>query len=92
MNLEQRLAAVETELTKMKSQQEMSDGMSQLMQKVAIEAIKKSLLPGGFLYQHGNCEKAAALKRQPSDALDSSSCGRMSATYTMILNLGDADS
>ncbi|EKN3387789.1 hypothetical protein OU757_004587, partial [Yersinia enterocolitica] len=51
MTLEQRLAAVEAELEKMKTQQKDNKDIAELMKKTITEAIKKERRPGGLLYR-----------------------------------------
>ncbi|CFB70225.1 TPA: hypothetical protein ACSA7L_004107 [Yersinia enterocolitica] len=59
MTLEQRLAAVEAELEKMKTQQKDNKDIAELMKKTITEAIKKERRPGGLLYRSERRENAA---------------------------------
>ena len=59
MTLEQRLAAVEAELEKMKTQQKYNKDIAELIKKTITEAIKKERRPGGLLYRSERRENAA---------------------------------
>ncbi|CQJ12693.1 Uncharacterised protein [Yersinia mollaretii] len=59
MTLEQRLAAVEAELEKMKAQQKGRKDIAELVKKTITEAIKKEHRPGGLLYRSERRENAA---------------------------------
>ncbi|MBX9479256.1 hypothetical protein J8Z85_09035 [Yersinia enterocolitica] len=59
MTLEQRLAAVEAELEKMKAQQKGRKDIVELMNKTITETIKKQCRPGGLLYRSERGENAA---------------------------------
>ncbi|CNL08441.1 MULTISPECIES: hypothetical protein [Yersinia] len=59
MTLEQRLAAVEAELEKMKTQQKDNKYTAELMNKTITETIKKQSRPGGLLYRSERRENAA---------------------------------
>lgn len=59
MTLEQRLAAVEAELEKMKAQQKGRKDIVELMNKTITETIKKQCRPGGLLYRFERRENAA---------------------------------
>lgn len=60
MTLEQRLAAVEAELEKMKAQQKGRKDIAELVKKTITEAIKKERRPGGLLYR-SECRENAAI-------------------------------
>ncbi|MGK4442709.1 hypothetical protein ACSMDF_04980 [Yersinia enterocolitica] len=59
MTLEQRLAAVEAELEKMKNQQKGRKDIVEMMNKTITENIKKQCRPGGLLYRPDRRENAA---------------------------------
>ncbi|CQR18373.1 TPA: hypothetical protein ACW96C_004476 [Yersinia enterocolitica] len=59
MTLEQRLAAVEAELEKMKAQQKGRKDIEALVNKTITENIKKQCRPGGLLYRSERRENAA---------------------------------
>ncbi|ENG6270328.1 TPA: hypothetical protein U6245_002261 [Yersinia enterocolitica] len=59
MTLEQRLAAVEAELEKMKTQQKDNKYIEELMKKAITETIRKERRPGGLLYRSEHRENAA---------------------------------
>ncbi|HHH0288233.1 TPA: hypothetical protein ACPZMX_002777 [Yersinia enterocolitica] len=75
MTLEQRLAAVEAELEKMKAQQKGRKDIEALVNKTITENIKKQCRPGGLLYRSERRENAAISQAAISTSIYSMNLG-----------------